>query len=172
MKGVQLRWWQPRHGSTGKDQWALDHVEVVLWVDLQSFTLLFVPFSFPFFPLYPHCWHYLQSSHVPPSLCGVSSLFAFLNQILNVVFPLTSPEISAVCVWFWISGLPSPVWSWLSQNFPFHIFLYMNSMGFMSLLDCALIPALICVRKLGSKGEFNNTEFNNTQPKLTICPLK
>lgn len=30
VKGVQLRWWQPRHGGTGKDQWALDHVEVVL----------------------------------------------------------------------------------------------------------------------------------------------
>ncbi|XP_026788519.2 reelin isoform X1 [Pangasianodon hypophthalmus] len=30
VKGVQLRWWQARHGGTGKDQWALDHVEVVL----------------------------------------------------------------------------------------------------------------------------------------------
>ncbi|PNI26333.1 RELN isoform 4, partial [Pan troglodytes] len=25
-----LRWWQPRHNGTGHDQWALDHVEVVL----------------------------------------------------------------------------------------------------------------------------------------------
>lgn len=32
MKGVLLRWWQPRHNGTGHDQWALDHVEVVLWV--------------------------------------------------------------------------------------------------------------------------------------------
>ncbi|XP_037396021.1 reelin isoform X2 [Pygocentrus nattereri] len=30
VKGVQLRWWQPRHGGAGHDQWALDHVEVVL----------------------------------------------------------------------------------------------------------------------------------------------
>ncbi|KAB0375952.1 hypothetical protein FD755_012595, partial [Muntiacus reevesi] len=30
MKGVLLRWWQPRHNGTGHDQWALDHVEVVL----------------------------------------------------------------------------------------------------------------------------------------------
>ncbi|XP_039625794.1 reelin isoform X1 [Polypterus senegalus] len=30
VKGVQLRWWQPRHNGTGHDQWALDHVEVVL----------------------------------------------------------------------------------------------------------------------------------------------
>ncbi|XP_048861285.1 reelin-like [Brienomyrus brachyistius] len=30
VKGVELRWWQPRHGGTGRDQWALDHVEVVL----------------------------------------------------------------------------------------------------------------------------------------------
>ncbi|KAK3569834.1 hypothetical protein QTP86_005865 [Hemibagrus guttatus] len=30
VKGVQLRWWQPHHGGTGKDQWALDNVEVVL----------------------------------------------------------------------------------------------------------------------------------------------
>ncbi|KAM9481369.1 reelin [Clarias gariepinus] len=30
VKGVQLKWWQPRHGGTGKDQWALDHVDVVL----------------------------------------------------------------------------------------------------------------------------------------------
>ncbi|XP_033017520.1 reelin isoform X2 [Lacerta agilis] len=29
MKGVLLRWWQPRHNGTGHDQWALDHVEVV-----------------------------------------------------------------------------------------------------------------------------------------------
>ncbi|XP_072551813.1 reelin-like isoform X2 [Salminus brasiliensis] len=32
VKGVQLRWWQPRHGGAGHDQWALDHVEVVLAV--------------------------------------------------------------------------------------------------------------------------------------------
>lgn len=32
VKGVMLRWWQPRHGGAGHDQWALDHVEVVLWV--------------------------------------------------------------------------------------------------------------------------------------------
>ena len=25
--GVQLRWWQPRHGGSGRDQWALDHVQ-------------------------------------------------------------------------------------------------------------------------------------------------
>uniref|UniRef100_A0A4W3ITL7 Reelin n=1 Tax=Callorhinchus milii TaxID=7868 RepID=A0A4W3ITL7_CALMI len=30
VKGVQLRWWQARHNGTGRDQWALDHVEVVL----------------------------------------------------------------------------------------------------------------------------------------------
>ncbi|XP_062860161.1 reelin [Trichomycterus rosablanca] len=30
VKGVQLRWWQPRHGGAGRDQWALDHVEIVL----------------------------------------------------------------------------------------------------------------------------------------------
>ncbi|CAJ0961006.1 unnamed protein product [Ranitomeya imitator] len=30
MKGVLLRWWQPRHNGSGHDQWALDHVEVVL----------------------------------------------------------------------------------------------------------------------------------------------
>ncbi|KAE8616335.1 hypothetical protein XENTR_v10008776 [Xenopus tropicalis] len=30
MKGVLLRWWQPRHNGIGHDQWALDHVEVVL----------------------------------------------------------------------------------------------------------------------------------------------
>ncbi|KAG8439950.1 hypothetical protein GDO86_005931 [Hymenochirus boettgeri] len=30
MKGVLLRWWQPRHSGIGHDQWALDHVEVVL----------------------------------------------------------------------------------------------------------------------------------------------
>ncbi|XP_005995356.1 reelin isoform X2 [Latimeria chalumnae] len=30
VKGVLLRWWQPRHNGTGHDQWALDHVEVVL----------------------------------------------------------------------------------------------------------------------------------------------
>ncbi|XP_077327999.1 reelin isoform X2 [Lithobates pipiens] len=35
MKGVLLRWWQPRHNGTGHDQWALDHVEVVL--DEKSF---------------------------------------------------------------------------------------------------------------------------------------
>ncbi|XP_064807239.1 reelin-like isoform X2 [Oncorhynchus masou masou] len=29
-KGVELRWWQPRHDGVGHDQWALDHVEVVL----------------------------------------------------------------------------------------------------------------------------------------------
>lgn len=32
VKGVMLRWWQPRHDGAGHDQWALDHVEVVLWV--------------------------------------------------------------------------------------------------------------------------------------------
>lgn len=32
VKGVMLRWWQPRHDGVGHDQWALDHVEVVLWV--------------------------------------------------------------------------------------------------------------------------------------------
>lgn len=32
VKGVMLRWWQPRHAGAGHDQWALDHVEVVLWV--------------------------------------------------------------------------------------------------------------------------------------------
>ncbi|XP_023204313.1 reelin isoform X1 [Xiphophorus maculatus] len=30
VKGVMLRWWQPRHDGAGHDQWALDHVEVVL----------------------------------------------------------------------------------------------------------------------------------------------
>ncbi|CAB1322657.1 unnamed protein product [Coregonus sp. 'balchen'] len=30
VKGVRLRWWQPRHDGAGHDQWALDHVEVVL----------------------------------------------------------------------------------------------------------------------------------------------
>uniref|UniRef100_A0A8C9VAA0 Reelin n=1 Tax=Scleropages formosus TaxID=113540 RepID=A0A8C9VAA0_SCLFO len=30
VKGVELRWWQPRHDGAGHDQWALDHVEVVL----------------------------------------------------------------------------------------------------------------------------------------------
>ncbi|XP_051890268.1 reelin isoform X1 [Pristis pectinata] len=30
VKGVLLRWWQPRHNGAGHDQWALDHVEVVL----------------------------------------------------------------------------------------------------------------------------------------------
>ncbi|KAF6718752.1 Reelin [Oryzias melastigma] len=30
VKGVMLRWWQPRHEGAGHDQWALDHVEVVL----------------------------------------------------------------------------------------------------------------------------------------------
>ncbi|XP_071271970.1 reelin-like [Salvelinus alpinus] len=30
VKGVALRWWQPRHDGAGHDQWALDHVEVVL----------------------------------------------------------------------------------------------------------------------------------------------
>ncbi|KAM4036706.1 reelin isoform 2-T2 [Anomaloglossus baeobatrachus] len=35
MKGVLLRWWQPRHSGSGHDQWALDHVEVVL--DEKSF---------------------------------------------------------------------------------------------------------------------------------------
>uniref|UniRef100_A0A3B3T8V8 Reelin n=1 Tax=Paramormyrops kingsleyae TaxID=1676925 RepID=A0A3B3T8V8_9TELE len=30
VKGVELRWWQPRHGGASRDQWALDHVEVVL----------------------------------------------------------------------------------------------------------------------------------------------
>lgn len=30
VKGVMLRWWQPRHNGAGHDQWALDHVEVVL----------------------------------------------------------------------------------------------------------------------------------------------
>ncbi|KAG7267027.1 hypothetical protein CRUP_004162 [Coryphaenoides rupestris] len=30
VKGVMLRWWQPRHAGAGRDQWALDHVEVVL----------------------------------------------------------------------------------------------------------------------------------------------
>lgn len=30
VRGVQLRWWQPRHEGTGHDQWALDHVEVIL----------------------------------------------------------------------------------------------------------------------------------------------
>eukprot|EP00063_Salmo_salar_P028262 XP_014003097.1 PREDICTED: reelin-like [Salmo salar] len=30
VKGVELRWWQPRHDGVGHDQWALDHVEVVL----------------------------------------------------------------------------------------------------------------------------------------------
>uniref|UniRef100_A0A8D2LW77 Reelin n=1 Tax=Varanus komodoensis TaxID=61221 RepID=A0A8D2LW77_VARKO len=29
VKGVLLRWWQPRYNGTGHDQWALDHVEVV-----------------------------------------------------------------------------------------------------------------------------------------------
>ncbi|XP_023681705.2 reelin isoform X1 [Paramormyrops kingsleyae] len=28
--GVELRWWQPRHDGAGHDQWALDHIEVVL----------------------------------------------------------------------------------------------------------------------------------------------
>ncbi len=32
VRGVQLRWWQPRHEGAGHDQWALDHVEVILWV--------------------------------------------------------------------------------------------------------------------------------------------
>uniref|UniRef100_A0A671T1G7 Reelin n=1 Tax=Sinocyclocheilus anshuiensis TaxID=1608454 RepID=A0A671T1G7_9TELE len=27
VRGVQLRWWQPRHEGAGHDQWALDHVE-------------------------------------------------------------------------------------------------------------------------------------------------
>ncbi|KAF3819052.1 hypothetical protein GH733_013202 [Mirounga leonina] len=36
MKGVLLRWWQPRHNGTGHDQWALDHVEVVLTGMLMS----------------------------------------------------------------------------------------------------------------------------------------
>uniref|UniRef100_A0A671T1G1 Reelin n=1 Tax=Sinocyclocheilus anshuiensis TaxID=1608454 RepID=A0A671T1G1_9TELE len=30
VRGVQLRWWQPRHEGAGHDQWALDHVEVIL----------------------------------------------------------------------------------------------------------------------------------------------
>uniref|UniRef100_A0A3Q3J4K3 Reelin n=1 Tax=Monopterus albus TaxID=43700 RepID=A0A3Q3J4K3_MONAL len=30
VKGVMLRWWQPRHDGAEHDQWALDHVEVVL----------------------------------------------------------------------------------------------------------------------------------------------
>ncbi|XP_058607158.1 reelin isoform X3 [Onychostoma macrolepis] len=30
VRGVQLRWWQPRHEGTEHDQWALDHVEVIL----------------------------------------------------------------------------------------------------------------------------------------------
>ncbi|PIO39297.1 hypothetical protein AB205_0206040, partial [Aquarana catesbeiana] len=36
MKGVLLRWWQPRHNGTGHDQWALDHVEVVLVYNLET----------------------------------------------------------------------------------------------------------------------------------------
>jgi len=28
-QGIQLRWWQPSHEGQGKDQWALDHVEIV-----------------------------------------------------------------------------------------------------------------------------------------------
>ncbi|XP_057204020.1 reelin isoform X1 [Triplophysa rosa] len=30
VRGMQLRWWQPRHEGAGHDQWALDHVEVIL----------------------------------------------------------------------------------------------------------------------------------------------
>ena len=28
--GIQFRWWQPEHGGKGKDQWAIDFVEVVM----------------------------------------------------------------------------------------------------------------------------------------------
>ncbi|KAK2176997.1 hypothetical protein NP493_626g01025 [Ridgeia piscesae] len=28
--GIQFRWWQPEHRGTGKDQWAIDFVEVVM----------------------------------------------------------------------------------------------------------------------------------------------
>ncbi|KAJ6666292.1 hypothetical protein lerEdw1_000564 [Lerista edwardsae] len=50
MKGVLLRWWQPRHSGTGHDQWALDHVEVVqfrgwslgmLWLHPESWIVEF-----------------------------------------------------------------------------------------------------------------------------------
>lgn len=28
--GVQFRWWQPHHRGKGHDQWAIDHVEIVM----------------------------------------------------------------------------------------------------------------------------------------------
>ncbi|XP_061108680.1 reelin [Conger conger] len=52
VKGVELRWWQPRHDGAGHDQWALDHVEVVLLGLLAPQT--FLRGSCPLLPL-PSC---------------------------------------------------------------------------------------------------------------------
>lgn len=125
-------------GSCSVSKLAIFHIVYLFLSFPHSFLLFLLHIS-----LYAHFWHYLQSSHLPPSLCVVSSLCASLNQILNIVFSLTTPQVSAFYVWFWIH--PSPVWSCLSQNFPFHIFLYVSSMLLMSLLSCTLIPALLCV---------------------------
>lgn len=40
VRGVQLRWWQPRHEGAGHDQWALDHVEVILWVQINKSLIM------------------------------------------------------------------------------------------------------------------------------------
>jgi len=37
--GVQLRWWQPRHRGAGHDQWAIDRVEIVAYVHLDTLQL-------------------------------------------------------------------------------------------------------------------------------------
>ncbi|XP_038061332.1 reelin-like [Patiria miniata] len=29
-RAVRFRWWQPRHGGSGRDQWAIDHVQLVM----------------------------------------------------------------------------------------------------------------------------------------------
>lgn len=111
VKGVQLRWWQPRHGGTGKDQWALDHVEVVLWVDLKTFTLLFVPLSSPFFPDLSIAYFYICTllalpaviSSAPFLVCCVFVLWINWSDSKHCLFSHNPSNFCYLCLvlYFW-----------------------------------------------------------------------